>query len=147
METLTLMWWPCISPVQPYPRSGPWCSCPPHEYCVWQTPPRWCSCSPGWTHSEWNGTTGCSSPHQSLQWVPLENIRKFRARLQTWYLTTLHSCSYKKHFQTEGINIHPSPYALKKKKSLKTVLESKPQTKMCTQSINNVIILKAETLD
>ncbi len=73
------MWWPCISPVQPYPRSGPWQSCPPHGYCVWQTPPRWCSCPPGWTHCGWSERAGYSCPHLSRRSEPLR-MKRTRVR-------------------------------------------------------------------
>ena len=60
-DGLTQRWWLCSAPVLPYPRSEPLSSCRPPECCVWRTPPRWCSCSRGWTRSVWIGRAGCSS--------------------------------------------------------------------------------------
>lgn len=95
LKTLTLMWWPCISPVQPYPRSGPWRSCPPHEYCVWQTPPRWCSCSPGWTHCGWSERAGYSCPHPSRRSEPLRMKRtRVREINRLYFMVLLNAIVY-----------------------------------------------------
>lgn len=70
--SLTQKWWPGTAPAQLCPRSEPSPSCPLPGCCVWQTPPLWCSCSPGWTRSGWSVTTGCSSPHLNHQSAPLQ---------------------------------------------------------------------------
>ena len=78
LKILTLRWWLCSVPVQPCPRFEPLSSCRPPGCCGWRTPPRWCFCSPGWTHFSWNGTAGYSSPHLSLRWVRLQENQKQR---------------------------------------------------------------------
>ncbi len=132
------MWWLCSVPVLLYPRSGPLWSCRPLGCCGLRTPHQWCSCSPGWTHSEWNGTTGYSSPHQSLQWAPLEKHKKTSECLNKT------AALIKNHIHREDIiAITARNEGHRKKQSIMWVLESKPQTKVCIQSVNTMSSLKS----
>lgn len=74
---LTPRWWLCSAPVPLCPRSEPLSSCRPPECCAWQTLPRWCSYSLGWTHSAWIERAGCSSLRPSPQ---LTRLWRERAR-------------------------------------------------------------------
>lgn len=76
LKILTLRWWLCSAPAQLCPRFEPLSFCRPPECFGWRIPPRWCSCSQGWTHFLWNGTAGYFSLLQSLRLVQLEAIQK-----------------------------------------------------------------------